>query len=476
MSVYRVFSCLFANISLTTALRKTRNGKVIIMSINNVAFGLNTVWVLLAAALVFFMEAGFAMLEAGFVRAKNSLNIIMKVFIDCCTGLLGYYILGFGIMYGIDKLGIFGTTGFFIQGSVSNMPLLEQYGLPVEVYWMFQAAFAVAVATIVSGAVAERMKFLPYMVFSFLATAVIYPVAGHMVWNPDGIFAKLGMLDFAGSAAVHSVGGWASLAAVLVLGARHGKYKADGTVNVIPAHSMPLAALGAFILWFGWFGFNPGSALNGLDGSIAHIVVTTNLAAAAGGLISALLTQARYGKVDPSLTLNGALAGLVAITAGCAYVNTISAVIIGLIAGVLVVYGVEMVDRIHADDPVGAIAVHGICGSFGTLAVGLFASVGEAKGLFFGGGFKLLGVQALGLVTVSAWAFGATFGVFKLLKAICGIRAGIEDETEGMDTSEHGMRAYAQTAMDDNLILEDLGMDASAAVVPVKLNSGETVL
>lgn len=425
------------------------------MSLENVGFGLNTVFVLLSAALVFFMEAGFAMLEAGFVRAKNSLNIIMKVFIDCCTGLLGYWAVGFGIMYGVSALGIFGTTGFFAKGDMANLPILAQFGLPVEVYWIFQAAFAVAVATIVSGAVAERMKFVPYMVFSFLATAVIYPIAGHLVWNPEGLFAKMGMLDFAGSAAVHSVGGWASLAAVLVLGPRMGKYKKDGTANVLPGHSMPLAALGAFILWFGWFGFNPGSALNGLDGSIAHIVVTTNLAAAAGGLVSALFTQVRYGKVDPSMTLNGALAGLVSITAGCAYVNLASAVIIGAIAGVLVVFGVELIDRIHADDPVGAIAVHGVCGSFGTIAVGLFASVGSSKGLFFGGGLHLLGVQVLGLVTVSIWAFGATFGIFKLLKAVVGIRVSADDEVEGMDTSEHGMRAYAQSAIDDNLILEE---------------------
>lgn len=429
------------------------------MNVENVGFGLNTVFVLLAASLVFFMEAGFAMLEAGFVRAKNSLNIIMKVFIDCCTGLLGYWVLGFGVMYGLSKFGVFGTTGFFIKGSMENLPLLVQYGLPLEVFWIFQAAFAVAVATIISGAVAERMKFIPYMIFSFLATAVIYPVAGHLVWNPDGIFAKLGMLDFAGSAAVHSVGGWAALAAVLVLGPRIGKYKKDGTVNVITGHSMPLAALGAFILWFGWFGFNPGSALNGLDGSIAHIVVTTNLAAAAGGLLSALFTQVRYGKVDPSMTLNGALAGLVAITAGCAYVNTASAVIIGAIAGVLVVIGVEFMDKIHADDPVGAIAVHGICGSFGAIAVGLFASTGSSKGLFFGGGLHLLSVQVLGLITVSAWAFGATFGIFKLLKVFIGIRVSSEDELEGLDTSEHGMRSYAQSAIDDILILEDTGSD-----------------
>jgi ammonium transporter, Amt family len=436
------------------------------MDMNNIASGLNTVWVLLASALVFFMEAGFAMLEAGFVRAKNSLNIIMKVFIDCCTGLLGYFLIGFGIMYGLSKFGVFGTTGFLLQDSMKNLPLLAQFGLPVEVYWMFQAAFAVAVATIVSGAVAERMKFLPYMVFSFLATAVIYPVAGHMVWNPDGLFAKMGMLDFAGSAAVHSVGGWAALAAVLVLGSRTGKYKKDGSANVMPGHSMPLAALGAFILWFGWFGFNPGSALNGLDGSIAHIVVTTNLAAAAGGLLSALFTHKRYGKVDPSMTLNGALAGLVSITAGCAYVNTISAIIIGAIAGVLVVFGVEFMDKIRADDPVGAIAVHGVCGSFGTIAVGLFASVGTAKGLFFGGGFKLLGVQLLGLLVVSAWAFLSTFGIFKLLKAVVGIKVTVDDELEGLDMSEHGMRSYAQSAIDDSLILEEMetGSDFGGSV------------
>lgn len=419
--------------------------------------GLNTVWVLLAAALVFFMEAGFAMLEAGFIRAKNSLNIIMKVFIDCCSGLIGYWAIGFGLMYGLDKFGVFGTTGFFAIGDMSNLPFIKQFGLPVEVYWMFQAAFAVAVATIVSGAVAERMKFTPYIVFSFLATAFIYPVAGHLIWNPGGLFAKMGVLDFAGSAAVHSVGGWASLAAVLVLGPRYGKYKKDGSANVIPSHNMPIAALGAFILWFGWFGFNPGSALNGLDSSIAHIVMTTNLAAAAGGLASALFTLKRYGKVDASMTINGALAGLVAITAGCAYVNIASAVIIGAIAGVLVVLAVELIDRMHADDPVGAIAVHGVCGTFGTLAVGLFASIGSSKGLFFGGGLHLLGVQAAGVATVSIWAFASTFAVFKVLKALVGIKVSKEDEIEGLDLTEHGIRSYAQTAFDDSLILEDTG-------------------
>lgn len=440
------------------------------MSQNLLAGGINTVWVLLCAALVFFMEAGFAMLEAGFIRAKNSLNIIMKVFIDCCTGLLGYWAIGFALMYGLDKFGIIGTTGFFASGNMSNLTFLKDLGLPVEVYWMFQSAFAVAVATIVSGAVAERMKFLPYMIFSFLATAVIYPIAGHLIWNPGGIFYKMGILDFAGSAAVHAVGGWASLAAVIVLGPRLGKYKKDGTANVITGHNMPLAALGAFILWFGWFGFNPGSALSafGENGNIAHVVVATNLAAAAGGLISALFTQVKYGKVDPSMTLNGALAGLVAITAGCAYVSLASAVIIGAIAGVLVVFAVEFIDKIHADDPVGAIAVHGVCGSFGVLAVGLFASTKVNKvavdGLFSGGGFHLLGVQAAGLLTVSIWAFATTFVAFKVLKAIFGIRVSIEDEIEGMDTSEHGMRSYSQTTIEDSLILEDDGEHETASI------------
>lgn len=429
---------------------------------NVFAGSLNTVWVLLCAALVFFMEAGFAMLEAGFVRAKNSLNIIMKVFIDCCSGLLGYWMAGFAIMYGADKLGFFGTTGFFMNGEMNNLTFLKDLGIPVEVYWIFQAAFAVAVATIVSGAVAERMKFVPYMVFSFIATALIYPIAGHLIWNPEGIFMKMGVLDFAGSAAVHSVGGWASLAAVIVLGPRIGKFKRDGSVNVLPGHSMPLAALGAFILWFGWFGFNPGSALNafGTNGNIAHVVVTTNLAAAAGGLVSALFMLARYKKVDPSMTLNGALAGLVAITAGCAYVEQWSAIVIGSIAGVVVVLAVEFVDRIKADDPVGAIAVHGFCGSLGTLMVGIFASKSvnasaTMNGLLYGGGLKLLGVQALALLVVSVWAFGATFIVFKVLKAVFGIRVSKEDEIEGLDLCEHGVLSYSHTGLDDSIAFEE---------------------
>jgi len=407
------------------------------VTLQSLAAGLDTVWVLLAAALVFFMEAGFAALEAGFIHSKNSLNIIMKVFMDCTVGMLAYWAIGFAIMYGADKAGLFGTSGFFLNGGTEHLKLR----IPVYAYWIFQAAFAVAVATIVSGAVAERMKFGPYIIFSAVATGIIYPVAGHWIWSANGWLAKLGFMDFAGSAAVHAVGGWASLAAVMVLGPRIGKYDKDGKPIALPGHNIPLAALGAFMLWVGWFGFNPGSTLSGLDLNIARIAVTTNLAAAAGGTMGTIFTLIRYGKPDPSMIINGALAGLVAITAGTAYVSPVSAVIIGAIAGVLVVLAVEFFDHIRQDDPVGAIAVHGACGTFGVIAVGLFA---EKGGLFYGGGFKLLLVQIVGVLAVSLWAFASTYGVFTLLKKSVGIRVSAEEELEGLDLCEHGMSAYLE--------------------------------
>lgn len=406
------------------------------LTISNLAQGLDTVWVLVAASLVFLMEAGFAALEAGFVRSKNTLNIIMKVLMDCTVGMLGYWAIGFALMYGLNQTGLFGTTGFFLGDGEKIVAGLR---IPTYAYWMFQAAFAVAVATIVSGAVAERMKFGPYIFFSFIATAFIYPIAAGWIWNSNGWLHNLGMLDFAGSAAVHAIGGWASLAAVLVLGPRIGKFNKDGSANVIPGHNIPLAALGGFLLWFGWFGFNPGSTLSGLDMNIAKVVVTTNLAAAAGGTMGTLYTYLKFGKPDPSMAINGALAGLVSITAGTAYVSPISAVIIGGIAGVLVVVAVAFFDKIKADDPVGAIAVHGVCGSFGTLAVGIFA---EKDGLIASGSFHLLGVQALGLLVVSVWAFVITYGVFYALKKIVGIRVDAKEEMEGLDISEHGFSAY----------------------------------
>lgn len=405
------------------------------MNANLLATGINTVWVLLCAALVFFMEAGFAFLEAGFIRAKNSLNIVMKVFTDTTVGMLVFYVCGFGLMYGLDRAGLIGTNGFFLSGNLGHLKL----GIPLYAYWLFQAAFAVAAASIVSGAVAERMRFAPYIIFTALLTGIIYPLAGHWVWG-GGWLSRLGMLDFAGSAVVHALGGFSALAAVWVLGPRQGKYNPDGSVNVIPAHNLHLAFLGTFILWLGWFGFNPGSSLSGLDMNIARIALTTNLAAAAGGTASMLFTLAKWGKPDPSMAMNGALAGLVAITGGCAYVAPPAAVLIGLVAGVLVVVAVGFFDRLHADDPVGAIAVHGVNGTWGILAVGLFA---EKGGLFYGGGFHLLGVQALGVVTVALLGFTATATVFYLLKKTVGIRVSAQEELEGLDLNEHGVGAYA---------------------------------
>lgn len=398
------------------------------------AAGINTVWVLLCAALVFFMEAGFAFLEAGFIRARNSVNIVMKVFTDCTVGMLSYWAVGFALMYGLDRAGLFGGGGFFLSGGFAHLHLK----IPVYAYWLFQAAFAVAMASIVSGAVAERMKFAPYLVFTALAAGLIYPLAGHWVWG-GGWLGRLGMLDYAGSAVVHAAGGWSALAAVLVLGAREGKYNRDGSINVLPAHNMHLAFLGTFILWFGWFGFNPGSSLSGLDMNIARIAMTTNLAAAAGGTAGMLLTRLKYGQADPSMAMNGALAGLVAITAGCAFVSPPAAVCIGAVAGMLVVPAVGFFDRIHADDPVGAIAVHGVNGTWGTLAVGLFA---EKGGLFYGGGWHLLAVQALGVLAVSLFAFAATGTVFLVLKKTVGIRVSMREELEGLDLNEHGIPAY----------------------------------
>ncbi|MHB1042849.1 MAG: ammonium transporter [Eubacteriales bacterium] len=405
------------------------------LNLQDLASGVDTVWVLLCAALVFFMEGGFAFLEAGFIRSKNSMNIVMKVFTDSTVGMLSYWAIGFGIMYGLDRAGLFGGSGFFIGGDLSHI----QLRVPIYAYWLFQAAFAMAMASIVSGAVAERMKFAPYIFYTALATALIYPLAGHWVWGVDGWLNKLGMLDFAGSAVVHAVGGWSALAAVLVLRPRTGKYNEDGTINVLPAHNMHLAFLGTFILWFGWFGFNPGSSLSGLDMNIARIAVTTNLAAAAGGTAGILFTMFRYGKADPSMAMNGALCGLAAVTGGCAFVSPAAAVVIGGVAGVLVVLAVTFFDRVRADDPVGAIAVHGVGGTWGIIALGLFA---EKGGLFYGGGFKFLSVQALGVASVSLWAFAATYLTFTLLKKAVGIRVSAQEEFEGLDLNEHGIPAY----------------------------------
>jgi len=403
-------------------------------TVEELARGINTVWVLIAAFLVFFMQAGFGMLEAGFTRAKNAANILMKNMMDFTMASLAYWIVGYGLMYGVGNAFI--GSGFLF---LSGIPELTS-GVPTLAYWFFQVVFCAAAATIVAGAMAERTKFVAYLLYSFIISAVVYPIIGHWVWG-GGWLAQLGFLDFAGSTVVHSVGGWASLIGTVMLGARIGKFTPDGKAKVLPGHNIPLAALGVLILWFGWFGFNPGSSLSGMDAYlISKVAVNTNLAAAAGCLVSMLVVWWQFGKPDLSMAINGSLAGLVAITAPCAWVSTSSSVIIGVIAGVVVVFGVQLLDNIKVDDPVGAIPVHGMCGVWGTLAVGLFH---ESQGLLTGHGAHLLGVQALGSASVVGFTLVSMYVVFKVLKATVGLRVGQKEEIRGLDIGEHGIESYA---------------------------------
>jgi Amt family ammonium transporter len=408
-------------------------------SIADTVIAVDTVWTLFCAFLVFFMQAGFAMVETGFTRAKNAGNIIMKNQMDFAIGSLAYFLLGFGIMFGTDMIG-----GFFGWGGDPA----QSGSLRPFTFWLFQVVFAATAATIVSGAMAERTKFTSYLIYSGIVSALIYPVVGHWIWGGGWLSRVMGgaMIDFAGSTVVHSVGGWCALAGAMILGPRIGKYGPNGQVNAIPGHNIPLAALGVFILWFGWFGFNPGSTVSGLAPNIAHIAVTTNLAAAAGACSAMIFAWFRFGKPDISMTLNGALAGLVAITAPCANVSPQSAIIIGLMAGVLVVVAVEFIDKVlKIDDPVGAISVHGMCGSFGTMCVGLFAQekFGGVNGLFFGGGVNQLLIQLTGIASVFVWTFSLAFIMFKVLSATVGLRVTQEEELRGLDIDEHGCESYS---------------------------------
>jgi Amt family ammonium transporter len=404
---------------------------------------IDTVWIVLAAVLVFFMQAGFAMVETGFTRAKNAVNIGMKNLMDYSVGTLAFWAVGFGLMYGADRFGLFGGSGFFLSGA--NPATAE--GLRTFAFWMFQVVFAATAATIVSGAMAERTRFVAYLIYSFVISLFIYPISGHWIWG-GGWLGNLGFMDFAGSTVVHSLGGWCALIGAVLLGPRVGKYvRRDGQISVkaIQGHNLPLATLGVLILWFGWFGFNAGSTVSGTDLSIAFIAVNTNLAAAAGAIGAMFLSWIRSKKPDISMSLNGALAGLVGITAGCADVSPGSAILIGLIAGVIVELSVELIDKVlHVDDPVGAVSVHGVCGAWGTLAVGLFAQpeYGGLAGLFFGGGLKQLGVQALGVVSVFGWTVAASLVLFGLLKVTIGLRVSPEEELRGLDIGEHGSEAY----------------------------------
>ncbi|MBN2138901.1 MAG: ammonium transporter [Sedimentisphaerales bacterium] len=402
--------------------------------------GLDTVWVLIAACLVFFMQAGFGMVEAGFIRAKNTCNILTKNFLDFCMASLGFFVVGYALMFGGGN-GFFGTKGWCLFGLESTVN-----GLPLHAFWLFQAAFCGAAATIVAGGMAERMKFSAYLIYSFVISALIYPIVGHWIWGGGWLASNLGFADFAGSTVVHTVGGFAALIGTVILKPREGKYALDGKPRVLAGHSIPLASLGVFILWFGWFGFNAGSTLGVADGSaIARVAINTNLAAALGGIAAMVTVWKRFGKPDLSMAMNGALAGLVGITAPCAYVEPWAAIVIGIVSGYIVVRGVELLDSLHIDDPVGAFPVHGICGVWGTLAVGIFgkSALGlQNNGLIYGGNPTQLGAQLVGSACTIAFVVISMGIVFKLIDRTVGLRVSREEELRGLDIGEHGMEAY----------------------------------
>ena len=412
----------------------------LVLAVQSAFNPVDTLWVLVAAFLVFFMQAGFAMLEAGMVRTKNAANVLTKNLLDFCFAALGYFIFGYAIMYGSKGL-LVGSEGWFMFGVESPVD-----GVPLEAFWLFQVVFAGAAATIVAGAVAERMRFVAYLAYSFIISAFVYPVVGHWVWG-GGWLSDLGFHDFAGSTVVHAVGGMSALVGAWLLGARIGRFNADGSSNVILGHSMPLATLGVLVLWFGWFGFNAGSTLGmGEPDVVARVAMNTALAPSMGAIVAMIFAWTRYGKPDLTLALNGALAGLVAITAPCAFVTSGAAIWIGAAGGLLVVYGIELLDRIHIDDPVGAFPVHGLVGIWGTLAVGIFgqeALGSPANGLFYGGGFGQLGIQTLGVMACLSFTAVVMWVVFKAIDAVVGLRVERETELRGLDIDEHGLEAYS---------------------------------
>ncbi len=415
--------------------------------VGDLARGIDTVWMLLAAMLVFFMQPGFAMVEAGFTRVKNTTNILMKNFIDFTLGSLLFWFIGFGLMFGDG--GFVGMPHFF------DCMFHDPNGLPKEGFLVFQTVFCATSATIVSGAMAERTKFSMYLVYTVFISVLIYPISGHWTWGggwlcngEEGSFMMntfgTTFHDFAGSTVVHSVGGWIAFVGAAVVGPRIGKYHKDGKSKAIPGHSLTIAALGVFILWFGWFGFNPGSQLAAStpddQEAISHVFLTTNLAACAGGFAAIVTSWFKYGKPSLSLTLNGILAGLVGVTAGCDVVSPAGAVIIGLICGVVMIFAVEFIDsKLHIDDPVGASSVHGVCGSLGTILTGFLST---SEGLCYGHGWGFLGAEVLGVVVVGCWAAAMGFIIFKVLDKIHGLRVPARVEEEGLDIYEHGESCY----------------------------------
>jgi ammonium transporter, Amt family len=437
----------------------------------------DTLWVVFASCLVFFMNAGFAMLEAGFCRSKNAVNLLTKNLIVFALTTIAFWSVGFGLMFGFGgdwsnpiatDNGLIGLHGFFLNG-LDNSPITGQdyqgayraiswAGIPLQAKFFFQLVFAGTAATIVSGAVAERIKFFAFVLFSIFLTGIAYPIVGHWIWG-GGWLAKQGFWDFAGSTVVHSVGGWAALIGAILLGPRIGKYK-DGESLALPGHNLALSTLGCFILWLGWFGFNPGSTLSLDPNAITHILVVTNLAAAMGGIASMAAAWLYFGKPDLSVMINGILGGLVSITASCRFVNMGSAAFIGLMAGILIIIAVDMLDRWNIDDPVGAVSVHLVCGTWGTVAVGLFAvgartessfhfapyPEGPHQGLFVGGGLEggnQLLIQLLGIATVGLFTVVTSWAIWSLLKTLIGLRVTREAELRGLDLSEHGLQAYS---------------------------------
>ena len=441
----------------------------------------NTIWVLLGAALVFFMQAGFAMVETGFTRAKNAGNIIMKNLMDFCIGTPTFWIVGFGIMFGAGN-GFFGKIGGIATEANYGSAMLPD-GVPFWAFLIFQTVFCATSATIVSGAMAERTKFSSYCIYSFLISLIVYPVSGHWIWG-GGFISQMGFHDFAGSCAVHMVGGVAAFIGAIILGPRIGKYSKSGKSKAIPGHNLTIGALGVFILWFCWFGFNGASTVS-MEGdaivTAGKIFVTTNLAAAVATVTVLIITWIRYKKPDVSMSLNGSLAGLVAITAGCDTVSPTSAAIIGIISGFVVVFGIEFIDKVlKVDDPVGAVGVHGLNGAFGTLAVGLFSdgTGTEWKGLLVGGGFHGFGVQFIGMIITIAWVAVTMTIIFQAIKHTVGLRVTAEEEIEGLDSKEHGLTsAYDGFVVHDTMTVpapmgvakKSVSSNTSANVAPAEV-------
>jgi ammonium transporter, Amt family len=437
----------------------------------------DTVWTLITAFLVFWMNAGFALVESGFCRVKNAVNILSKNFVVFALSSVSFFVVGWGLMFG-DGNSFVGTSGLWLVGGADNSPAtgmdymgvyssINWTGIPLYAKFFFQLVFAGTAATIVSGCVAERVKYISFIVFSVLLVGIAYPITGHWIWG-GGWLAQAGFWDFAGSTVVHTVGGVAGLAGILLLGPRIGKFKANGSVNPIPGHNMTSATLGCLILWLGWFGFNPGSTMAADPGAISHILNTTNLAGAMGLLMATATAWIVLGKPDLGMTINGCLAGLVAITAGCAFVSVNSSIIIGGISGIIVVFAVLFFDKMKIDDPVGALAVHLANGIFGTLCVGLFAQdkitgVATGNGLFNGGGFTLLTAQAMGSGAVIVFTLAVSLVFWGVIKVFLGLRVSPEEEIEGLDMGEHGMEAYSGFQLTTTDYAQ---MTAAAATLP----------